>query len=318
MNVTCPQCRTIYRLPDEKAKPGAKLRCSVCRHVFVLPEAEIDEAPLALEKEEKPEAASGFELNGITNVEPASQPSEGLSIGENGAGLDDSLDISVDSHGIARDAEEGDDSAEERDAPVENDPLDMPEEKKSRFEGMFGLLLCLAIIAGGVWAWENTNYLDGLKSLFAPQELKVEKAAVESDDIISELKIVEHRGYPLKNKKIGSLLVIEGKVRNNFTTARELISLEAELHGADGKVLATRRQIAGVSLSPFQLEVLDKTELENTLNRKLDIVTSNINVMPGAEVPFTVVFSEVPAGASDYKVRIVEASMPKPAGNLSE
>ena len=36
MNVTCPQCRTVYRLPDEKAKAGVKLRCSVCRHVFEL------------------------------------------------------------------------------------------------------------------------------------------------------------------------------------------------------------------------------------------------------------------------------------------
>ena len=103
-----------------------------------------------------------------------------------------------------------------------------------------------------------------------------------------------------------------------ISTPRELISLEAELHDKEGKVLASRRQIAGISLSPFQLEVLDKAELENTLNRKLDIVTSNINVMPGAEVPFTVVFSEIPAGASDYKVRIVEASMPKPVGNLTK
>ena len=98
----------------------------------------------------------------------------------------------------------------------------------------------------------------------------------------------------------------------------EVISLEAELYNAEGKVLASRRQIAGISLSSFQLEVLDKTELENTLNRKLDIITSNINVMPGAEVPFTVVFSEIPAGASDYKVRIAGASEPAPVGNLSK
>lgn len=317
MNITCPQCSTVYRLPDEKAKAGAKLRCSVCRHVFVLAEEEPAEAPLSLDEEEKSEAALGLAMDGVDSSVSRPVLDEGLSFGETKAERDTELDIAVDASGIADD-EDSEEGQEDEDAPVVADALDMPEEKKSRFEGMFGLLLCIAIIAGGVWAWQNTNYLDGLKSLFGEQELKVEKAAVEPDDVISELKIVEHRGYPLKNKKIGSLLVIEGKVRNNFSTPRELISLEAELFGADGKVLATRRQLAGVCLSPFQLEVLDKNELENTLNRKLDIISSNINVLPGAEVPFTVVFVDAPADASDYKVRIVEASMPKPVGNLAE
>ena len=317
MNVTCPQCKTVYRLPDDKAKAGVKLRCSACRHVFVLPEEAPADRPLTLDEEEKQETPSPLAMSGLEGSEPHASLDEGLSFGETSASREDSLDMTMDASGIAGGDEQSDEQYDE-DAPVQADALDMPEEKKSRFEGMFGLFLCIAIIAGGVWAWQNTNYLDGLKTLFSSEELTAEKVSAEPDDIISELKIVEHRGYPLKNKKIGELLVIEGKVRNNFTTARELISLEAELYGADGKVLASRRQVAGVSLSPFQLEVLDKTELENTLNRKLDIITSNINVLPGAEVPFTVVFSDVPAGASDYKVRIVEASMPKPVGNLAE
>ena len=317
MNVTCPQCKTVYRLPDDKAKAGVKLRCSACRHVFVLPEEAPADRPLTLDEEEKQETPSPLAMSGLEGSEPRASLDEGLSFGETSASREDSLDMTMDASGIAGGDEQRDEQYDE-DAPVQAEALDMPEEKKSRFEGMFGLLLCIAIIAGGVWAWQNTNYLDGLKTLFSSEELTAEKVSTEPDDIISELKIVEHRGYPLKNKKIGDLLVIEGKVRNNFTTARELISLEAELYGADGKVLASRRQVAGVSLSPFQLEVLDKTELENTLNRKLDIITSNINVLPGAEVPFTVVFSDVPAGASDYKVRIVEASMPKPVGNLAE
>lgn len=49
MTVTCPNCKTTYNLPDDKARPGAKLRCTVCRQVFVLPEpsapAPQDEVP---------------------------------------------------------------------------------------------------------------------------------------------------------------------------------------------------------------------------------------------------------------------------------
>jgi len=313
MNVTCPQCRTVYRLPDEKAKAGVKLRCSVCRHVFALPAEEPAEEPLSFGGEqEKTAPESGLAMNGLENPSRSASP-EGLSLeGDKPSG---GLDIDMPSaDGMKEDEAEREETQGEAAAS-----LDMPEQKPSRFEGMFGLLLCAAIVGGGVWAWQNTPYLDGIKALVAQEEVKPASETVQpAESAIEKLELLDVAQYQVKNEKIGRLVVIEGKVRNNFNSPRELISLEAELHDKDGKVLASRRQIAGISLSPFQLEVLDKAELENTLNRKLDIVTSNINVMPGAEVPFTVVFSEIPAGASDYKVRIVEASMPKPVGNLTK
>lgn len=37
MEITCPQCSSRFNLPDKLAKPGAKLRCTVCKSVFQLP-----------------------------------------------------------------------------------------------------------------------------------------------------------------------------------------------------------------------------------------------------------------------------------------
>ena len=303
MNVTCPQCGTVYRLPEEKAKPGARLRCSVCRHIFTLQEEPVEE-PLSLGETPRTPFASELEMNGLGDGHVSDERSR-----------DDDKTPSMDTLDFSGAPEPAADAGEKARGDAA-DCLDMPEEKQSRFKGMFGMLFLAAVVAGGIWAWQNTHYLDGLKTLITPEKEVTAPAPAVADSAIEKLELLDVAQYHVKNSKIGGLIVIEGKVRNNFSEPRELISLEAALYDAEGKELASRRQVAGISLNSFQLEVLDKTELENTLNRKLDIITSNINVMPGAEVPFTVVFTEIPAGARDYKVRIVDASRPKPVGNL--
>lgn len=37
MEINCPSCSSKFNLPDKLAKPGAKLRCTVCKTVFQLP-----------------------------------------------------------------------------------------------------------------------------------------------------------------------------------------------------------------------------------------------------------------------------------------
>lgn len=37
MEISCPKCSSRFNLPDSAAKPGAKLRCTVCKTVFQLP-----------------------------------------------------------------------------------------------------------------------------------------------------------------------------------------------------------------------------------------------------------------------------------------
>ena len=331
MNVTCPQCRTVYRLPDEKAKAGTKLRCSVCRHIFLLPE----EAPVELVKEaplslggttEEVRIDTGMELNGFPEAVPASKSGESLSLGGGSAEPQTGgLDIAIENPKDTQDKEKSGDDAEaadnlslSEDTEAPSDQLDMPDTQPSRTKGAFSLIFCVATIIGVIWAWNHTDYLDGVKRYAAPYLENTESQPASSPSAIEKLELLDWQQYLVKNEKIGDLIVIEGKVKNNFTEARELIQLEAGLCGADGKVLASQRQIAGVSLSSFQLKVLDKNELESALNSRVEIISSNINVAPGAEVPFTIVFSEIPAGASDYKVRIIDAVMPKKAGNLSE
>lgn len=322
MKVTCPQCRTVYRLPDEKAKAGAKLRCSVCKHVFSLPEE-----PSSSAQEEAFAFGAGLtsgdsasrrddelKLSGLP--ESSAPRDEGLSLGEQPRR---DLDMALD--GVIRGVldDDGFQDSLQFSEPVEDGRLDeLAEKKRAPLDGAFSLLLCVGLIFGGIWAWKHTDYLDGVKAVVLPYLGFTENAPAEPAALLEKLEIRDWRQYQVKNEKLGALIVIEGKVKNNFTSPRELIRLEAQLFDAHGKELASKRQLAGASLSAFQLQLLDKEELEKALNSKLDIIASNIDVMPGGEVPFMVVFTEVPAGASDFKLRIIEASVPKLGGNLTE
>lgn len=322
MNVTCPQCRTVYRLPDDKAKAGAKLRCSVCRHVFSLPEEDAaakEEAlsfGVGLASMEMPRRGDDLQLSGL----PASSVphGEGLSLGDEPRG-DLGMALNEDVRGVL-----DDDSFEDSlsiAAPAENGALEkldeLGEKKRGRLDGAFSLLLCIGLVFGGIWAWKHTTYLDGLKALIMPYISPEDSTPAEPAVLLEKLEIRDWRQYQVKNEKLGALIVIEGKVKNNFTSPRELIRLEAQLFDAQGKVLASKQQLAGASLSAFQLQLLDREELEKALNSKLDIIAANIDVMPGGEVPFMVVFTDIPAGASDFKLRIIEASVPKLGGNLT-
>ena len=337
MNVTCPQCNTIYRLPDEKVRPGAKLRCSVCRHIFTLPLEERTEPPAAgglslggEEKEKTPRGNGGLELSG---ERPAKRPADhsdegGLSLGGGRGRTSRSGNLALsmdDAHDARRQKEHFSERRPSQGLRLDGSGsaeafggLDMPRKKRSILPRLTSFLVCLALAAGCGWLWENTHYLDGLKGLVAPY-LGLETAD-PSDPVsmVSELELRDVRQYQVKNEKVGNLVIIEGKVKNNFPAPRELIRLEAELYDANGNKLVSQQQLAGNSMSSFQLELLDKDELDKVLNNKLDIVEANTNVLPGNEVPFTVIFVNPPAEASDYKVRIAEASIPKGPGNLTE
>ena len=60
MIVVCPNCWTRFNLPDAQAKAGARLRCSVCKHVFVLSETSEPELNFPGNKSNKVKQAPGM------------------------------------------------------------------------------------------------------------------------------------------------------------------------------------------------------------------------------------------------------------------
>ena len=210
MEIKCPNCGSRFNLPDQLAKPGVKLRCSVCKTVFTYE----PEVPLA-----------------------------------------------------------------------EQLPL-------VKLALIFVLVLACA---GGGW------YYYSLKNAAKqPNEQEIAKQ-------VELLTMRNVRQYYVDNEKVGKVFVIEGRVVNEFPQPKELITIEAAIYDKDKKALAVKKQLGGVQLSLFQLQVLSEKEMESFLNNKVEILTNNTNVPRGGEVPFMVLFYAPPEGVAEFGVRIIDA-----------
>lgn len=234
MEVKCPNCSSRFNLPDAVAKPGAKLRCSVCKEIFRLGEAE--------------------------NTAPQPSPK--------GFDLDFGGNFSLD---------------------------EKPEKNRRRPWLIAVMLLVLMGGAAGGW-WYYLQHLRGADDI-QPQ------ASLEKK--VQMLTMRNVRQYYVKNEKIGQVFVVEGQVVNEFPTPKELIEVEAVIYDKDKKPLAAKNQLAGTTLSLFQLEVLGEKELESILNNNVELLTKNTNIQPGGSVPFMVLFY-APPPVAEFGVRIVD------------
>ena len=139
-----------------------------------------------------------------------------------------------------------------------------------------------------------------------------DRAAQEAGpvELVKNIALRGVRQYNISNEKLGNISVVEGKVVNGFNQPRELIRIEASLYDSAGNALVSKQQLAGTSLSLFQLQVLGEQDIEQALANKIDIMATNTNVLPGGEVPFMVVFYSPPDNAAEFGVKVIDARIP--------
>ncbi len=277
MRVPCPECQTVFNLPDNAATPGRKLRCAVCHTVF----------PLQMGGDE---ALTVSEYGG--SGAPDSKRKKRKSIFNSGS-------------------------------------------SKGNFKKILKFFLAflgaIVLVLGILFALLTfTSVLDSYKemlseilpdsivAIIAPNEIKEDVIITdipsqtpsnEPIDRIGLLELRDMRQYIVTNEKVGKIAVVEGNVYNGFDKARGSINLEASLYDANKKLLFSKSQLAGTSVSLFQLQVLDQAELQASLTDAQSVLLNNSNVAPGSSVPFMILFYAPPESANEFGVRVTSADI---------
>jgi predicted Zn finger-like uncharacterized protein len=271
MQITCSNCQTQFNLNDSLYSPERRLRCSVCLNVFTLAE----EMPFFVAED----------------IPVASMPNAQDNQFQPPSSLPEELEAKAETEKTSAAAYIG---------PKPAPPKSLA--KKTLMAAAF--LVCLAGLGfGGYiiytdWSKKHTSAYDPIAE------------EITDLDKVKGFALNDVKQYSVDNNKLGRVIVIEGKIKNNFNTSKDLIVVEASLYDKKGKVIATQQQYAGVTMNPLQLQILGKDEMAKALTNKFEIYGNNQNVTPGMEVPFMVVFIFPPSSMTQFGVRVIDAQDP--------
>lgn len=316
MNVICPNCSTEFSIPDNVYVPGRKARCSVCQHVFPLPDAPGFGAPAAPVAETGPVPPDEDELDSFLDREQGDGPAQAALEEET---EDDSFarqqaDFDADMNALLGKASEAQSDFVEVGRAERKETTEKPKKGKKKLV----FLLLFLILLGGAGYFAYTTFFAGgkTKSVEPGPDVQVSDIAPDTVAKVSKLDLKSSgvKYEYIRNDKLGPILVMQGRVVNHFDGPKDYITVEARLLNSKGEVLKAQKQVCGVMLTPLQLSALGQRELIKALNNRIEIMANNVNVLPGQDVPFMVVFVYPPSSAVEIEVSVVDAADPPSAG----
>ncbi len=129
-------------------------------------------------------------------------------------------------------------------------------------------------------------------------------------DAISQVVIDQDiQSYFLENSHAGQIFVVEGKVVNKSAKPVSFILVEGKLFTTNNEVARSQRCYCGNVISKDQLKEMDMNEIQDTMMNREGRKLSNVHVKPQGEVPFMIVFHNLPELdlLTDYSVEVVSA-----------
>ncbi|NOX35635.1 MAG: DUF3426 domain-containing protein [Deltaproteobacteria bacterium] len=169
------------------------------------------------------------------------------------------------------------------------------------------LLLIFLLIAGAYIASIMTGYkipyLSDIKIPVIEQYLK--KAQPEPSKVKPVPNQKSVNGRFVTNSTAGTLFVITGRVENPSNIALSHIEIRGALI-TKGKVKAkTKNAFCGNIITEEMLKTGNIADINKLLAVKAGNHNSNVNIKPGSNIPFMVVFSNLPEKLQNFTIKVI-------------
>ncbi|MDX9787222.1 MAG: DUF3426 domain-containing protein [Desulfobacterales bacterium] len=211
---------------------------------------------------------------------------------------EDQLDNAV----VAEEEKAEDDTAEA--APVAaTDALaaaQKPIVAKKRSNKPFMIILMLILLAGA--AGLGFFYLSG-KDIKIPFLSDLQKAA-PADPGNLRIATTDVDSRFIEQSQIGRLFVITGKVRNDYSDARSFIRITGRLFTIGKKPANTETVFCGNMMSDLEISTASLETIKNRLGNRTGDSNVNVNIKPGEDRPFMIVFSNLPEKLEEFTLEV--------------
>ncbi len=173
---------------------------------------------------------------------------------------------------------------------------------KKRISKPIVALLIIAILAGGLYGtYVLLDYMN-IKIPFVSDYLKPKVSdpagnlKIETLDIDSKF---------VANAKTGKLFVITGRIKNGYSSSRRSVKIKGKLYTKGKIVSKTETVFCGNVLSDKELSNLEFAAIRKRLSNSLGDNKSNTGIKPGKELPFMIVFPDLPENLEEFAVEVV-------------
>ena len=294
MIINCEKCSSKFNLDENLLNNnGSKVRCSVCKNIFIV---------MPPEPEEEDSIDPSLEETVDLDSPPAFENVNELDMDD--GNTDEYLDKAFED-ALNGDIEQEEISSDEEDA----EKLEIELEKLKRESRGPGLILILIITAFVIILGALAVYLFAPGLLpGGPSGMKPPEQGDFTDTGNRRLDIADLDGSFFPTDKIGQLYIIKGKIVNNYPQSRSHILIKGTIEDEKRNPIDRKLAYAGNIFTENELKDITIEEIEKKLKNKSGKNNSNINVASQESVPFMVIFYNLPDSISEYVVETVSSS----------
>lgn len=118
--------------------------------------------------------------------------------------------------------------------------------------------------------------------------------------------VVSSRYNFIQNIRGQTLFIVEGRAKNASTKVQNFLKLKVTLKDIDGKDIAEKEFYAGNIVSEESLRTDPAPDVESRFENRVGDALANMNIKPQDEVPFMVVFYDVP-NVTSFSIEVLSS-----------
>ena len=317
MIIECENCASKFNLDDNLLKAGgSRVRCSVCKHVFIA--HPIQKVPFEkpatnefLGEEAFPlDSSAAFGEEETERVQEATESDFDLAFEE--AMEEAEIEEPVSPEQLLEEEEE-EIAAAETTAIAREEPevgpeaamVAAPKAKRGRSRILLSVLLIILIIFAGAAA--TFFYAPHLIPDSMPFLKSSEKQEV-TDPGVARLSFKAVTGSFVQSNTAGQLFIIKGMVTNNYPKPRSFIRVKGSIQDDKGKTVKMQEVYAGNTFREEQIREKPLEELQGGLKNRFGRGRMNFNLQTGGTIPFMIILENLPENISEFTVEAVSST----------